>query len=317
MTERSVESQEAFTRAGCVPTASAPVSDAHLSNPQLEVIYYTDPLCSWSWAFETQWRRLCCEFAGRLNRRFVMGGLIADWQHFSDPLNDISRPAQMGPHWLQVRQLAGMPIDERIWHEDPPASSYPACIAVKAAAQQGQAIAEAYLRRLREAVMLERRNITRQEVLLSLAEELAAPIAGTGGLDLAQFRNDLQGQNALNTFREDLKDVQYRGIGRFPTLVLRPTSGSAVIIVGYRPYQALREALAHVAPTITPVRSTKDLDAYVACWRRITARELAEALDLETNVATQMLEAAVEQGSLARAGYLYYSTATTPTTPLV
>src|SRR5690242_21305745 len=27
----------------------------------LEVIYYTDPLCCWSWAFEPQWRRFLYE----------------------------------------------------------------------------------------------------------------------------------------------------------------------------------------------------------------------------------------------------------------
>jgi hypothetical protein len=26
--------------------------------------YFTDPLCSWSWAFEAQWRRLRYECAG-------------------------------------------------------------------------------------------------------------------------------------------------------------------------------------------------------------------------------------------------------------
>src|SRR5947209_18180460 len=68
------------------------------------VEYYTDPLCSWSWAFEAQWRRLRYECAGRLSWCYRMGGLIADWQSYEDPLNDISSPAQMGPQWFQDRK---------------------------------------------------------------------------------------------------------------------------------------------------------------------------------------------------------------------
>ncbi|MFP4437871.1 MAG: DsbA family protein [Chloroflexaceae bacterium] len=66
----------------------------------------------------------------------------------------------------------GMPVAAGIWNVDPPASSYPACIAVKAAEQQEQTIGAMYLRRLHEAVMLEQRNIVRSEVLLALAEKL-------------------------------------------------------------------------------------------------------------------------------------------------
>ena len=34
---------------------------------------------------------------------------------------------------MQTRHVSGMPIDDRIWLEDPPSSSYLACLAVKAA----------------------------------------------------------------------------------------------------------------------------------------------------------------------------------------
>ncbi|HJT76416.1 MAG TPA: DsbA family protein, partial [Gemmataceae bacterium] len=116
--------------------------------PAVYIDYYTDPLCSWSWALEPAWRRLRYEFGDRLAYRYRMAGMIPDWDHFADPMNAVHTPRQMAPHWFAVRQLSGMPLDERVWLEDPPASSFPACVAFEAAALQGPAAAERYLRRL-------------------------------------------------------------------------------------------------------------------------------------------------------------------------
>ncbi|MBE9127269.1 MULTISPECIES: DsbA family protein [unclassified Coleofasciculus] len=289
---------------------------AQTLRPLVEITYYTDPLCSWSWALEPQWRRLRYEFGDQLSCRYSMGGLISDWQHFSDPLNDINRPVQMIPQWIQLQQVSGMPINERIWLEDPPVSSYPACIAVKAAEQQGLSMGEAYLRRLREAVMLEQRNIARREVLLELAAELAESTA----FNSEQFQQEFDSQEAINAFREDIKDARYRDIGRFPALIMRPITGRAILLVGYRPYKELRKALAHVAPESNPVRSVTDAIAYASYWGRITAREVAEALDLELDATQTVLDDAVEQGILIKSDRVYLSskncTANSHNTPM-
>lgn len=221
--------------------------------PVVEIRYYTDPLCAWCWAFEPVWDRLLCEFGDQLGARLVLGGMIADWRTYGDPLNAVQRPSQMGPQWYQVRQQTGIPIDERIWQEDPPASSFPACLAVKAAEQQGQDVGALYLRRLREAVMLGRRNIARAEVLVDVAEELAGSLSGGIGLDVSQFCRDLESPAVAEAFRADLQEVRLGAIGRFPTLVLHRVGGPAVIVVGYRPYDVLLKALERVAPDLRPV----------------------------------------------------------------
>ncbi|HKG36302.1 MAG TPA: hypothetical protein VKA89_07705, partial [Solirubrobacterales bacterium] len=49
----------------------------------VEVLYYTDPACPWSWACEPKLRRLIWEFGDDLRFRWVMGGLArqfdAEW----------------------------------------------------------------------------------------------------------------------------------------------------------------------------------------------------------------------------------------------
>ena len=250
------------TDARITDASIAPGADAPGASAVVEVTYYTDPLCCWSWAFEPQWRRLRYEYGGRLGWHYRMGGLLPGWDRYSDPLNDVSRPAHMGPLWLQAHHISGQPIDARIWVEDPPASSFPSCLAVKAAGFQSDAAAEHYLRRLREAVMLERRNIARPGVLHEIAHELAE--ADPHGFDAVRFAEDLSGKAARDAFREDLRDVQYRGIGRFPTLTLRGQAGGGVMIVGYRPYDALRDALGQVAPGLSPSREAPEPAAYTA-----------------------------------------------------
>lgn len=272
--------------------AMSPADPAPVTQPGLHITYYTDPLCSWSWAFEPQWRRLRYEFGAQIAWRYRMGGLIPDWTRYDDPLNAVSRPAQMGPYWAQVRHLSGMPLDELIWMEDPPASSYPAGLAFKAAEFQGPAIAERMLRRLREAVMLERRNIARWDVLAALAAEVR-------GADVPRLLADLRGEGAADAFREDLKDTGYREIGRFPTLILRVPSGHATIVVGHRPYDALLEAIAYIAPTVQPQRSVTDLIEYARTWGSLTLAEAAEAAGGDQNAAAT-LEAAVTRGALRR-----------------
>jgi putative protein-disulfide isomerase len=204
----------------------------------------------------------------------------------------------MGPQWFQVHEMSGMPLDDHLWQIDPPTSSYPACIAVKAAERQGPIAIEEYLRRLREAVMMERRNIARRDILLTVAQETAT----TGLLDLNRFCADLDAFEPTDSFRQDLRDAAYYGIGRFPTLILHRYDGRGIVLVGYRPYDALRAAIEHLVPDIiqTPAMSPEELAvAYVTRWRRVVARELMEVLEYDNLDQVQaMLQSLVVSGTL-------------------
>lgn len=279
----------------------------------LDVEYYTDPLCCWSWALEPAWRRLRYEFGDQISWRYRFGGMVADWRGFSDPLNDVDSAAQMGPYWYQVRVEHQVVVDERIWAEDPPGSSYPASVACKAAERQGLGEGDAYLRRVREAVMLERRNIARREVLL----ELAAELADSGRLDRKQFARDLAGEVSLWSFRDDVKEARYRAIGRFPSLVLHPARGPSRLLVGFRPYDVLREQVAEAAPGLTPVRTPDDVGEYVQHWGRVQIPDVATAFGMDAAEAKRVLDAAVGSGTLlsgGEPGREWYDTQTPHTT---
>lgn len=241
-----------------------------------EIIYYTDPLCCWSWAFEPQWRRLRYEFKDHISWRYCMAGLIPDWKSFRDPMNSVSKPVHLGPVWMEAGYISGMPVMHRIWFEDAPASSYPACIGIKCAELQSPEAAEAYLRCLREAVMIRGINISRIEALLEIAAELEKRTPG--GFSLQQFEEDWRAQKGHEAFRKDLETIRYRGITRFPTLTIQKEADKGILITGYRPYQVLLEALFQAAPELKELRGTIEPDKYENYWGTVTERELHEVM---------------------------------------
>jgi hypothetical protein len=125
------------------------------------------------------------EFAGSVSITYVMGGLAREFEH---PLEDLRR-------WLEAAAAASMPIDPRLWLDAPPRGSYPACIAVCAAAEQD--LAGAYLRRAREAMAFEGRRLDHGDPLTELARDVS-------GLDVERFKVDLSSNAMMEAFGADL-----------------------------------------------------------------------------------------------------------------
>src|SRR5699024_7862402 len=108
-------------------------------------------------------------------------------------------PKESAARWEKVAHRYEMPCNEDIWKENPIASSYNASIAVKAAELQGKQPGLRFLRRLREAFFLNKKNITEEAVLLECACE--------ADLDMTEFRRDMQAHCAVRAFQSDLKTM--------------------------------------------------------------------------------------------------------------
>jgi predicted DsbA family dithiol-disulfide isomerase len=150
--------------------------------------YHTDPACPESWAAEPALRRLIVEFGADLSITYVMGGLAREYEA---PYESRVR------EWLDHADRSGMPFDPRLWTEGPIRSTYPACMAVKAAAEQGPESAGRYLRALREGLMCLRRKLDAKEALVEEARG--------AGLDAGRFRIDLESNAIVEAFGADLE----------------------------------------------------------------------------------------------------------------
>lgn len=121
--------------------------------------------------------------------------------------------------WIDCAARSGMPLDPRIWSESPPKGTYPACLAVKAAAEQGEGPEGRYLRRLREAILCERRNPDGIGTFQDLA--------GEAGLDVRRFGIDLESTAILEAFGADLEAARAAGSELIlPIAEFRPAPGS-------------------------------------------------------------------------------------------
>jgi predicted DsbA family dithiol-disulfide isomerase len=239
---------------------------------RVNIIYYTDPLCCWSWAFEPQWRRLRYEFCEHVTWEYRMGGLISNWNNYNDTINSISRPLQMGPLWMQAHYVSGMPMNDKVWMTDPPQSSYPACVAVKCAAMQSQHAEEKYLRYVREALMIKAINVSRQSVLFEIAAELSNEI----DFDVDQFKEDYTSGAGIEAFKKDLHEVQYKNINRFPALTIINPGKAGIILTGYRSYSSMVEALRNFLP-VDEIAGPINIDDYKNYYSNLTEKEIEEA----------------------------------------
>jgi len=141
-----------------------------------------------SWGNEPNMRRLMAEFGDSLDWKLVMGGLARDYKGHE-------RGALL--RWVEEAAEIEMPLDPLLWKDSPISSTYPACIAVKAAGEQGLEAQTRYLRVLREGLMCFRRKLDSLEPFVEEARRAR--------LDVERFRVDAASHSMLEKFGADLE----------------------------------------------------------------------------------------------------------------
>jgi hypothetical protein len=228
------------------------------------------------------------EFGDDLEWTFVMGGLAREYEPDAG-WGPGGGKAGMAEHWLEATAESGMPTDPLAWSEGPLSSTYPACMAVKAAQEQGRDAAHRYLRALREGILCRRRKLDTTEALV---EEARA-----AGLDAERFRVDLGSHAIVEAFGADLEESRdvpdvAREVGKvrcsaavgeervpFPTLRFEQDGLEPRWTCGVRPYDFVRDqaVAAGAQPTDDP-RPTV-LEA-VQRFRTVAPVEVAAVCDL-------------------------------------
>ena len=209
----------------------------------VRVTYITDPACAASWGVEPMVRRLMADFGTELDFRFVMAGLRREYTADDAP--------DMIAAWLEHANTSRMPFDPLAWRHSPIKSTFPACMAVKAAQDQRPPDnGYAYLRALREGICCERRKLDTADALTELATKT--------GLNGDRFKLDLNSNAVIEAFGNDLeiaRDIpdEARAAGQvsstngkervtLPTLYFTGEGGARHDVYGLAPYADYRAA---------------------------------------------------------------------------
>lgn len=259
----------------------------------VEVIEFTDPICTWCWGSEPILRKLETFYEGNIKISFIVGGLIEDIRTFRDDFNgvggDLSRDNEnIAKHWLEASGRHGMPVEVEgfnLFSEEYP-SSFPGDIAYKAAQFQDEKLANRFLRRMREAAASEARKINRTEVLIELADEC--------GLDVAKFIESFSNGTAEKAFREDREIMKNYKVFVLPTFLVRFNNCKEVMLKTYKPFDTFKAVIDEITNrqiVEKKIKKTKEnIMNFIKKYEHVAPVEIAVVFDLTKNETDEIIK---------------------------
>ncbi len=230
-------------------------------NP-FKIIYFTDPICSTCWIIQPILRKLKLEFGDLLDIEYRMGGLLPSWKNYNK--GGIKTPLDAAKHWEEVNISQEMALAGDVWIDDPINSSYPPSIAFKSAQIQDNDKAISFLRRLKELVFLEQKNITKWEVI----EEAAL----SSGLDTAVLKEDIA-SNGYNLFLLDLELAKKLNVRSFPTFFFLENDKIMETIIGERSYESFKKTIAQYILKTDTLEETHKPETLFSMFHNMTENE--------------------------------------------
>lgn len=255
----------------------------------LTITYFTDPICSSCWVLQPLLRKLLLEYDDYIKIDYHMGGLLPSWENFDD--KRITKPTDAAQLWEEIRGKEKIPIDGDIWLEDPLMSSYPPCIAFKAAQLQDKDKAIFFLRRLKEMLFMEKKNINNWENL-----ERAALFCG---LDAALLQKNMK-KEGIDDFKKDLAKANELNIRVFPTLIFERKGMESEILKGLKTYEIIEQTILKYVPDAKKNSNLPTPANLFKLYNNMTEKEFAFLLSIDQPAADAELEKLNHQGLIQK-----------------
>lgn len=254
----------------------------------MEVVEYTDAMCSWAWGTEPKLRRFRWRFEDQISLTQVMGHLVED-EHMPDR-DPVAGAPKLQRYWRAVHGITGMPGADPLHRTT--RGSMASGLTMRAAARQGDGVAELVMRRLREATFVFGEPP-------DSPERTGHAVRGVQGLDEARLAADVVGVEVASAYEADRErtrrpnrevlelDGDRPGIGRaratpdgrmrfvFPTLVFRGPGGEHTA-PGWVPYEDYEEAFVAAGGSLADARRDPTPQEAFERWPTLAPIELAQ-----------------------------------------
>lgn len=268
-----------------------------MAKAPIVVTHYTDPWSVWCWAIEPQMLRLRVRHGSGIDFRVRLGAIHETPVGPDFPREDIRRM------FGAARRASGMPVEPDVvssW----PGTTHRSGIAAKAALIADAARAPRFLRRLREAALLEGRNVEDLKEQEALAREV--------GIDAQAFVEALETDEATREFYGDQAEGRLRGVAGFPTVTFRNEMGIEVGVGGFQPTEAYEAALERAAGARLVDEPAPEVVDLLRAHGPLATVEVAEVQDWLEDVATLRLVELERRGLVAsqeRGGAVFWRAA--------
>lgn len=195
----------------------------------IDLVLHHDVLCPWSALAESRLRLLEEEFDGALRLE------LSPFAIRSEDRLPSAREALAAIRAIRkvAKEPEGRGIKTDLWRSsDPPRSSMPPLVALEAAKILGGEAAQArLLGAMRRAAFRHGVNVSRDDVILELAERC--------GLDPSRFATAFSSQGTRRLVNSKHEQAAFRGVSSVPALVI----GSEWIVCGARSVDEYRETI--------------------------------------------------------------------------
>lgn len=260
---------------------------------KIELLYFTDPVCSTCWLVQPQMRKLALQYGDFYEIKYLMGGLLPSWENYSK--GKIRNPADAAKHWEEMAQKHEMPISPNVWVDSPLSSSFPPSIAIKAAQLQHKLKAFNFHRRIKELLFVESKNITDFDLLITAAIQV--------GLDKDRLMEDMT-KVAVNKFEEDLQYAAALDITVLPTFIFTNDLNEQVVLKGFQEFESLEKAILDLNPLAEKDARVRDPYELFQVFTSLTTHEFCYLSELDTRSGEKLLEQLETEGVIVkRHGY--------------
>jgi len=202
-----------------------------MKNTKPNILYHVhDPMCGWCWGFRRSWEQLRSALPDSVKVVNVVGGLARD----TDQAMPLEQRRTIAGYWQEIAEQTGAKFNMDFWEKcTPRRSTYPACRAVLAAANQDAE--QAMINAIQHAYYLRAMNPSDDSTLIALAGELE--------LDVKCFEKDINSAETHATLQENFALRRKINVYNFPSLVLAQGKTFTPIEVNYRSYNECLKAI--------------------------------------------------------------------------
>ena len=191
----------------------------------MNTLYYVlDPMCSWCYAFEPTFKNVVKNLPSNTKVTYIHGGLAP---HSNEPMPQSMQTMLQGI-WKQIEQQVGIKFNHDFWTKcKPRRSTYLACQACIAARKQNKEYE--MIKAIQDLYYQKASNPSDTNTLITAAKNI--------NLDIVQFKEDLESEEIIDIFHNDLTKRKNLQVYSFPSLVLEYNDQYFPINIEYNNYK--------------------------------------------------------------------------------